>query len=106
MKDAIVKGSSSLVNQIGNTDPKKLQRANDQIKGWVSHASQKLREAVTQDQNQTTHTLNSYSLQGWKQIPKSKYPKFINMKTMRNTYITGPRGGQYFMNEKGKLFRI
>jgi hypothetical protein len=52
------------------------------------------------------HFLAPYDIQMWKRILKSKHPKFINSKTMRDTYIKGPRGGQYYMNTKGHLFRM
>lgn len=86
----------------------------DYIKNFGSQNIAESKKEITTSMKQFTESLRGfvkqslteYPLQSLKLVPSSRHPAFVNTKTMRDTYIKGPRGGHYFMNAKGQLFRV
>jgi hypothetical protein len=131
LKDAAVKGGATAVEFIESITKEDIQEVNKTMKGQVGRFSAGIRRAVSKKtaphdsvtaphkrikdiKDKTIHKLNQYPLQELpsktkplgRMLHKSKHPKFINTRTMRDSYIKGPRGGHYYVDPEGQVFRV
>jgi gas vesicle protein len=111
LKDAAIKGGTTAVEYIKSIRKEDIQDANKTMKQQFGNVSAGIRRAVSKktashERNKMKHELNQYPLQELRLLHKSKHPKFINTKTMRDSYIKGPRGGHYYVDSEGQVFRV